>query len=110
MNPHTHPEPELRLWRQRAIVRRFRYQDDVFHAVSDSTRRRILAVLRSREARVSDLLPHFDLMQPAISKHLGALRSVDLVSVKRSGRERWYCLNARPLHEVRQWLEPFRLT
>ena len=46
--------------------------------------------------------------RPAISKHLHVLRRARLVSEERSGRERLYQLQPRPLQQVAGWVEGYR--
>jgi DNA-binding transcriptional ArsR family regulator len=74
----------------------------------DPTRRRILELLFQRERSVGELVARFTLTQPAISRHLGALRAAGLVTVRRDGRRRVYRLRAEPLAELLDWLEPYR--
>jgi DNA-binding transcriptional ArsR family regulator len=45
--------------------------------------------------------------QPAVSKHLGVLRSVRIVSVSRRGRRRLYRLNAKELKPVHDWVKNY---
>ena len=75
---------------------------DIFNAVAESQRRDILVYLAPRERHVSDIVSRFGLSQPSVSKHLGVLRHVGLVSARRDGRQMFYRANAdaiRPLHE-----------
>ena len=81
---------------------------DVFYAIADPTRRRILDALAEEETAVKELLPLFDMSQPAVSQHLRVLRDVGLVHLRREGRRKLYRLNAdaiRPLHE---WTSTFK--
>ncbi|MFT4714697.1 MAG: DNA-binding transcriptional ArsR family regulator [Candidatus Azotimanducaceae bacterium] len=48
------------------------------------------------------------LSQPAVSKHLKVLKAANLVTVRPDGQKRWYELNAQPLSEVEEFLEPYR--
>ena len=80
---------------------------DVFHAVADATRRRILELLSGTELRVSDIANLFDISQPGISQHLAVLRTAGLVNVRRAGRQRLYSLNPDPLGEVADWINYF---
>ncbi len=73
----------------------------------DPTRRRILELLLQRERSVGELVDRFTLTQPAISRHLGALRAAGLVTVRRDGRRRVYRLRTEPLAELVDWLEPY---
>jgi DNA-binding transcriptional ArsR family regulator len=75
---------------------------DAFNAVAEPRRRQILSYLALRERPVSDIVAELRLDQPSVSKHLGVLRNVGLVRVRRDGRHRYYRTNAaaiRPLHE-----------
>ena len=80
-------------------------QDRVFKALSDPTRRSILALLGSESRSVSDLTARFEMSQPAISQHLRVLRESGLVSEQAEGRKRLYRLEAGPLAEARAWLD-----
>jgi DNA-binding transcriptional ArsR family regulator len=77
---------------------------DVFQAIADPTRRRILDLLSGGEQPVSDLASRFDVTLSAISQHLGVLREVGLVVGRQEGRERIYRLNATALKEVSDWV------
>lgn len=77
---------------------------DVFHAVSTPVRRRLLDLLAQRDRTVSELLPRFDMSQPALSQHLKVLRDAGLVSVEQRGRHRHYRAAAGRLREVRDWV------
>ncbi len=85
-----------------------RAQPDVYRAISDPTRRAILDRLRAGPAPVNELAGAFEQSRPAISKHLRVLREARLVSERRSGRERFYELEPRPLQQVAGWLEGYR--
>jgi DNA-binding transcriptional ArsR family regulator len=82
--------------------------NDPFTIVADPTRRRILDLLWQRERSVGELVERFTLTQPAVSKHLRALRDAGLVAVRPDGQRRVYVLNPLPLAEVSRWLEPYR--
>jgi DNA-binding transcriptional ArsR family regulator len=81
---------------------------DVFRAVADPTRRALLDKLRTSEHSVTSLAEPFGMSQPAISQHLKVLLDADLVRVRQAGRQRLYCLNARPLREVYDWSSLYR--
>lgn len=74
---------------------------DAFNAVAEPRRREILSYL-VEERQVGEIVAAIGLDQPSVSKHLGVLRQVGLVRVRRNGRHRLYSTNAdaiRPLHE-----------
>ena len=80
----------------------------VFKALSDPTRREILALLRERRRPAGEIAARFSISRPAISKHLRLLRGAKLVTETRDGRERLYQLNAAPLKSVDAWLAAYR--
>lgn len=82
--------------------------DDVFHALSDRTRRAILVRLADRPATVTDLAEPFEMSLPAVSKHLKVLERARLVSRTVDGRLRRCSLDARALRVADEWISPYR--
>lgn len=81
---------------------------DVFNAIAEPRRREIINLLGDLKGRpVGDLVDVMRLSQPAVSKHLGVLRKVGLVSVTRDGQQRLYRLNPQELKPVNDWVKPF---
>jgi DNA-binding transcriptional ArsR family regulator len=80
---------------------------DVFYAIADPTRRRLLDLLAQRSQPVSGLARRFRVSLSAVSQHLRLLRDADLVQVERVGRQRWYRLNAKPLERVSDWVADY---
>lgn len=83
---------------------------DVFNAVAEGRRREILVYLADRERPVNDIVVALKADQPTVSKHLGVLRKVGLVRVRRDGRHKYYRTNAdgiRPLHEFAATFERY---
>lgn len=81
---------------------------DVFNAIAEPRRRRIIDLLADAGDRdVTQLVRTLRIAQPAVSKHLRVLRSVRLVSVSRQGRRRVYRLNARELKPVHEWVKTY---
>lgn len=81
--------------------------DAVFSALSNPIRRRLLELLVDRPRNAGELAAEFELSRPAVSEHLAVLRRAALVREQPRGRERLYHLDAGPLSEVDQWLDPF---
>jgi DNA-binding transcriptional ArsR family regulator len=81
--------------------------DQVFAAVSDPTRRRILERLRHGERGISDLAAPFDMTLPAVSKHIRVLERAGLVAIRRSGRVRLCSLRAGGLRAGQAWIARF---
>jgi DNA-binding transcriptional ArsR family regulator len=83
---------------------------DVFNAIAEPRRRRIIDLLADAtegERSVGELVRTLRLPQPAVSKHLGVLRRVRVVSVHRRGRQRMYRLNAAELRPVHDWVKNY---
>jgi len=81
---------------------------DAFNAVAEPRRRDIIALLAfGRERAVGELVLKLGIPQPAVSKHLGVLRKVGLVSVLRQGKHRYYSLNPLELKPVHDWVKHF---
>ena len=68
-----------------------------FKALSDDTRRAILALLERRERNVTDIVSRFNLTQPTISRHLQVLREARLVRCERRGQHMIYRLDPEAL-------------
>jgi len=88
-----------------------RYADRLsgaFHALSDPTRRAILARLTTGEATVSQLMEPFELSQPTISKHLKVLENAGLIEGGRDAQRRPRRLAALAMKDIADWIEPFR--
>jgi DNA-binding transcriptional ArsR family regulator len=81
--------------------------DNIFNALADSSRRKILTMLIDKEMHVNEIAGHFKFSRPAVSKHLRILQESRLVIPRRVGRERFYRVNPKPLKEVNKWLEYF---
>lgn len=82
--------------------------DATFLALSDPTRRAIVARLARGEASVTELAEPFAISQPAISKHLKILERAGLISVGQDAQRRPRRLEAKPLAEANAWLERYR--
>jgi DNA-binding transcriptional ArsR family regulator len=81
---------------------------DVFNAIAEPRRREIIGLLADGTPHsVGELVESLELAQPAVSKHLGVLRAVGVVSVERVGKSRLYTLNPSELKPVHDWVKPF---
>jgi DNA-binding transcriptional ArsR family regulator len=78
---------------------------DVFNAMGDVTRRRIIDELAVGESTVGELVDVLSVPQPQLSKHLKVLRDVDVVRCRRSGRQRIYRVHAEALRPMQSWLQ-----
>ena len=82
--------------------------DTTFAALSDPTRRAILARLATGEATVTELAEPFAISLPAISKHLKVLERAGLILRGRDAQRRPCRLRAAPLGEAAEWLGDYR--
>ena len=80
---------------------------DPFNAVAEPKRRQVLEALGMRELSVNDLVAVLGWNQPSVSKHLGVLKQVGLVSERRVGRQRLYRVNGERLKPIYDWVAPF---
>src|SRR4051812_15585432 len=80
---------------------------DAFNAVAEPRRRQILDLLALGEKPVNDLVASLGVAQPQVSKHLRVLREVGLVTVRGSGQQRLYQLNAERLKTIHDWVTTF---
>ena len=81
---------------------------DVFNAIAEPRRREIIDVLNDgREWAVNDVVAKVRIAQPAVSKHLGVLRKVGVVTVVKRGQHRLYRLQAGELKSVHDWVKTF---
>ncbi|ATH92644.1 ArsR/SmtB family transcription factor [Bacillus glycinifermentans] len=80
---------------------------DVFRAVADPTRRKLLKLLADREMPITDISSHFPITRTAVSKHLRILSEARLVSERKAGREKLYRLHPEALIELQEWLSYF---
>ena len=79
-----------------------------FAALSDPTRRAILARLAAGEATVTELAAPFDMSLPGISKHLKVLQRAGLIEQGRQAQWRPCRLQPEPLRNVAAWVEQYR--
>jgi DNA-binding transcriptional ArsR family regulator len=82
--------------------------DAVFTALSDRTRRAILARLARGEASVMNLAEPFDMSLPGVTKHLRVLEDAGLVTRQKAGRTNWCRLRPQPLQQASKWMDGTR--
>jgi DNA-binding transcriptional ArsR family regulator len=82
--------------------------DRVFTAVSDPTRRAILARLADSDARVTDVARAFPISLNSTSKHIRVLEGAGLVRRSVRGREHILTLDGAPLSEAARWIDHYR--
>jgi len=82
--------------------------DSAFFALSDPTRRAILAKLALGEATVMELAQPFDMTQPAVSRHLKILETAGLIARRVEGTKRPCRLQPRGIQVIDEWLGMMR--
>jgi uncharacterized protein YndB with AHSA1/START domain/DNA-binding transcriptional ArsR family regulator len=80
--------------------------DDVFRALADPSRRRLLDKLNDRNGQtLRELCAGLGMARQSVSKHLGILEAANLVTTVRRGREKLHYLNAAPINEIAErWI------
>jgi DNA-binding transcriptional ArsR family regulator len=81
---------------------------EVFEALADPTRRRLVELLAEDERSAGELAGHFRVSRPAISKHLRVLREAGLVQVRGDAQRRIYRLEPQALGRAEGWLARHR--
>src|SRR5262245_34000773 len=82
--------------------------DAAFGALSDGTRRSILAQLARGDRSISELAGSFDMTLPAVSKHIRVLERAGLATIRQEGRVRLCQLVATPLRDAATWIDDYR--
>jgi DNA-binding transcriptional ArsR family regulator len=82
--------------------------DDVFYALSNATRRKVLEQLSIRPATVSELAAPFDMKLPSFVQHLSVLEQSRLVKSKKRGRVRTYEIRPDRFKVAEDWLSTQR--
>ena len=81
--------------------------NETFSALADPTRRAILARLAEGETSVTELAEPFDVSLPAVMKHLRVLEDAGLITREKEGRVSRCRLNASPLQNAAEWIDPY---
>lgn len=80
---------------------------DVFNAVAEPARRRILTFLATGERSVNEVAASLGVKQPTASKHLKVLKAVGLVAARDEGTRRLYRLKPEGLKPIHDWVAAF---
>jgi DNA-binding transcriptional ArsR family regulator len=85
---------------------------NAFDILGDPVRRRILELLADGEQAAGEIVAviqrEFGISQPAVSQHLRVLREHGFATVRTAGARRLYAVDASPLQQVDDWLQPYR--
>ncbi len=82
--------------------------NDIFKALADPTRRKILSMLREKDLTAGEIADAFNISKPSISHHLGLLKQANLVQSEKQGQNINYSLNTTVFQDIIQWFFEFR--
>jgi DNA-binding transcriptional ArsR family regulator len=84
--------------------------DDVFKALADASRRKLLDVLHRQNGQtLAELCAHLDMTRQAVTKHLNLLEQANLIAIVWRGREKLHYLNPVPIHEIyERWISKYQ--
>jgi DNA-binding transcriptional ArsR family regulator len=82
---------------------------DVFQAIADPTRRKIIDTLNDKPLHLNAIAENFHISRPAISKHIKILTECGLIIIKQNGRERYCEVNYKSLRKVSDWVDKYRI-
>jgi len=80
---------------------------DVFKALADPTRRKILTLLKAGDLTAGEISSHFEMSKPSISQHLNILKQAELVYDNKQGQFIYYTLNLTVFQELVSWTIDF---
>ena len=73
---------------------------DVWKALADPTRRKILSLLKDKDMNAGEIANEFNMTKPSISNHLNILKQADLVDAEKVGQNVNYSLKTSVLQDV----------
>lgn len=80
---------------------------DVFQAIADPTRRKVLHLLSNKNQSIAEIASQFDISRTAIVKHLNILEEAGLVEGEKQGKVKIFHLRTEPLKDLKDWLAYF---
>ena len=78
-------------------------KNEIFKALADPVRRKILELLGEGDMAAGDIASHFNITKPSVSRHLAVLKSSGLVSAKKNGQKIIYSLETEAVREIMRW-------
>jgi DNA-binding transcriptional ArsR family regulator len=80
---------------------------DVFSAIGEPKRRALIEQLVLKSMTVNELVDTMQWPQPMVSKHLGVLKEVNIVTERKQGRFRLYRIRPEELRPIQEWIHQF---
>lgn len=81
---------------------------DIFAALADPTRRRIVELVAARELSAGEIAGEFEFSRPAVSRHLRVLRESGVLASREAAQRRLYRLDPAALAELDAWIDRTR--
>ena len=81
---------------------------ETFKALSDPTRREIIALLRDKQLHAQQIVDHFQQSNATISHHLSVLKNAELILDEKQGKFIYYELNTSVLDEIIGWISSLK--
>ena len=81
---------------------------DVFQAIADPTRRKIITLVTLQALTPSAIAENFDSSRQTVSKHIQILTECEILNQEQKGREIYYNLNLKKMKEISDFIEPYR--
>lgn len=78
--------------------------DEIFKALNDETRRKIIELLKAKDMNAGEIANEFNISKPSISHHLELLKRADLISGEKKGQFIVYSLNTSILEDLVSWI------
>lgn len=78
--------------------------NDLFKALNDETRRRIIELLKDKDMNAGEIADEFKISKPSISHHLDILKRADLITSEKKGQFVEYSLNTTILEDLLNWI------
>ena len=82
--------------------------NDLFKALADPSRRKIIRLLKDGPMNVGEILAHFEISGASLNHHLNILKSGGLVDAEKKGQYMIYTLNTTVFHEMIEWIFEIR--
>ena len=78
--------------------------NNVFKALNDETRRKIIELLKEKDMDAGEIAEKFKISKPSISHHLDILKRADLITSEKRGQHIIYSLNTSILEDLINWI------
>jgi DNA-binding transcriptional ArsR family regulator len=82
---------------------------DVFQAIADPTRRKIISLLVRQNLTLNEVAKNFKISRPAISKHIKILVTCGVVKIRPEGRQRICIAQLNQLKKIYDWVNQYQL-